>query len=202
MNMARDSGNTVRNGIVVYPKRYQLDIVSSIEFYESCGVHQVFIIVMRDQQISQHARYIHCTNLTLLQQEEDVGKDIITRAIDTYLLGNNQNGNASNGDRTGDFINGRRRLTSPLPYGNNVVLVSYESLMTLGQVYVKSLYKALDIESGHVPNIKDGNAKYIIKTPPIPAKKGANRLIRRGENNIKNRSRDASQNKKRPTTSH
>ena len=54
-----------------------------------------------------------------------------------------------------------RNLSNGIPMGNNVVLVSYESLMMLKDPYVRMLYEALDIDSDHMPFIKDGNAKYI-----------------------------------------
>jgi hypothetical protein len=48
-----------------------------------------------------------------------------------------------------------------IPSKNRVVLVSYESLMTLKAPYIKMLYKQLRIESDRIPTIKDGNAKYV-----------------------------------------
>ncbi len=50
-----------------------------------------------------------------------------------------------------------------LPKGNNVVLVSYESMMKLGDVYLKMLYEALEIDTDYVPTVKNGNTKYVQK---------------------------------------
>jgi len=52
-------------------------------------------------------------------------------------------------------------LSSFMPSKNRVVLVSYESLMTLQAPYVKMLFKQLGIESEYMPTMKDGNAKYV-----------------------------------------
>ena len=54
-------------------------------------------------------------------------------------------------------------LSSFMPSKNRVVLVSYESLMTLQAPYVKMLFKQLGIESEYMPTMKDGNAKYVLR---------------------------------------
>jgi hypothetical protein len=54
-------------------------------------------------------------------------------------------------------------LSSFMPSKNRVVLVSYESLMTIQAPYVKMLFKQLGIESEYMPTMKDGNAKYVIR---------------------------------------
>lgn len=48
-----------------------------------------------------------------------------------------------------------------LPKGNHVLLASYESMMQLGDVYLKMFYEALEIDTGYVPNVKNGNTKYV-----------------------------------------
>jgi hypothetical protein len=60
------------------------------------------------------------------------------------------------------------RKLNALPFGNNVVLVSYESLVKLEGTYIKMLYNVLGIESDYVPDIKNGNSKYVInhRDPP------------------------------------
>jgi len=55
----------------------------------------------------------------------------------------------------------RKLAMESLPMGNNVVLVSYETLMLLKDPYVDVLYQSLGIESNHRPHIKDGNTKYV-----------------------------------------
>jgi len=165
-----------------YPGRYFLDIVSSKEWYKSKGVDQVFIIVLRDQNISSKARVkaLHCGNEKLLKNEEEVGTDIMIRAINKYILLNDRRKlsmssygswydesfpretNNDTDDHNNDRDDANRKLSSSsLPSGNNVVLVSYESLIKLEGIYIKLLYKALDIESDYIPIFKDGNEKYV-----------------------------------------
>ena len=181
----------VRNGRVMYPPRYMLDIVSHKDWYDSHGVDQVFIIVLRDQNLSRLSRSeSHCTNSTLLKQEEEVGTDIIIRAINKYILETNNSFSDDNQDNNRrrrlttasydswyeeTFLsenidgsssihnNGNRKLfsSSLLSNGNNVVLVSYELLMQLQGVYIRMLYNTLGIESDYMPTIKDGNHKYV-----------------------------------------
>ena len=80
--MAKDANLTInQTGNGIYPERYNLDIVASKEWYESKGVEQVFVIVLRDQTISAESRNEHCPNKLLKEQEEAVGTDIIIRAI-------------------------------------------------------------------------------------------------------------------------
>jgi len=59
-----------------------------------------------------------------------------------------------------------RKLSSTLPSGNNVFLVSYESIIKLQGLYIQMMYKALGIESDYdyMPDIHDGNKKYINST--------------------------------------
>lgn len=59
------------------------------------------------------------------------------------------------------FEKNAEALSSFMPSKNRVVLVSYESLMTLQAPYVKMLFKQLGIESEYMPTMKDGNAKYV-----------------------------------------
>ena len=54
----------------IYPSRYNLDIVANKEWYESKGVEQVFVIVLRDQSISAESREEHCNNAVLKAKEE------------------------------------------------------------------------------------------------------------------------------------
>ena len=45
-----------------------------------------------------------------------------------------------------------------------VLLVSYESMILLGDAYVQLLYKTLGIDSDHKPFIKNSNSKYVKET--------------------------------------
>lgn len=180
--MAEDANITTKKyGGPQYPPRYFLDIISNKEWYESIGVEQVFVILIRDQSISRNSRTSanHCRNQTILRKEEEVGTDIMTRAINKYILNDNRKLSISshgswyneafwkdknvtdNGNYDRNEV--RRELSSVIPSGNNVFLVSYESLMKLKGVYLKMIYQALGIESDYVPpNIRDGNGKYVI----------------------------------------
>jgi len=155
--MARDL-NIMKGGETnIYPPRYFLDIVSQKEMMESIGVEQLFVIVLRDENIAKKARFGHCRNKERVLKEDKIGTDIIIQAIEKYILMNNNNNN--NNTLTSD---GRYRgLTSTLSSGNGIVLVSYESLMKLDQTYIRLLYTALGIESDYMPQVRDGNKKYV-----------------------------------------
>lgn len=169
---------------IKYPGRYNLDIIRHKEWYEAQGVEQYFILVIRDQSISATARSKgHCTNSNFLQQEEEAGTEILINAINKYFLESNEKLtkhtfptwaaeqfqiDASKVQAVKKKTNGHRQL-SLLPFKNNVVLVSYESLMKLGPVYVQMLYDTLGIETDYMPQIKDGNQKYVTK--PVDDKK-------------------------------
>jgi hypothetical protein len=47
--------------------------------------------------------------------------------------------------------------------GAKYFIWSYETFMFLRGMYLQELWKALDIESNFIPELKDGNIKYIIK---------------------------------------
>jgi len=179
MDMARDLKLTTKEGRVVYPNRYFLDIISNKEWYESKGVDITFIIVIREPTVSRNARFhSHCGNQTLLEIEEEIGTDIMIRAINKYILHDRKLSASTYGPwynemlwretnnttgRNTDTDPPHRELSSALLSGNNVVLVSYDSLVKMDRVYVKLLYKALGIESDYMPTIDDGNEKYIKK---------------------------------------
>jgi len=179
--MAEDANMTLSHtGINIYPQRYFLDIVANKEWYESQGVQQVFVIVLRDQSISAKSRYQpHCKNEKLLEKEENIGTDIIIHAINKYIMGGGrrlsassyetwyketflEEANNTNSDSNNLANSGHHKLSAALPSGNNVFLVSYESLMKLQDIYVKMMYQAMDIDSDYMPTFKDGNAKYVV----------------------------------------
>mmetsp|Transcript_26748 Transcript_26748/g.61565 ORF Transcript_26748/g.61565 Transcript_26748/m.61565 type:complete len:259 (-) Transcript_26748:628-1404(-) len=185
--MAHETDQTVEDGRVVYPKRFIVDLVANKEWYDAQGVEQWYVVVVRDQTASRMSRQhspVHCANLTLLMEEEEIGTDSIARAIHKYILKEDgerrrmptattigawyretfsQYADIGGIDRD-DPVRLRRRLISgsALPSGNNVVLVSYEILMKLPELYIKLIYEALNIESNYVPTAKDGNHKYMV----------------------------------------
>lgn len=167
--ITKDIWGFARNGgAVKYPHRYQLNMISHKEWYDTHGVEQFFIIVVRDETISSSARLKHCNNQLYKDQEEKVGTDIIVSAINTYILTDGEKNVTKDTYKfwiAETFQRGRgRRKLGTLPFGNNVVLVSYESLVMLGPTYVQMLYEVLGIETDFMPEIMDGNAKYVNET--------------------------------------
>ncbi|KAL3811451.1 hypothetical protein ACHAXA_007606 [Cyclostephanos tholiformis] len=166
--MAADLWGYQLNGKAMeYPKRFQLDITTNKKWYDAQGVEQIFIIVIRDSTISYTARVDHCSDPDLRKQEEEVGMEIIINAINTYIL-KDVDEKVTTKSYTHwvakqDQDKGKRRL-STLPSRNNVVVISYESLVKLGETYVKMLYATLGIESDFIPDIKDSNKKYLNNT--------------------------------------
>lgn len=172
--MAMDTWGFKLNGKAMkYPIRYQLDIVKNKEWYARQGVEQVFVIVVRDQKISNAARDKHCKDPILRQQEEDIGTNLIINAINTYILRDDTNvtnktlnywvaKQYQQKDRHDRSL--RQRMLGALPSKGGVVVVSYESLVKLGDTYVKMLYEALGIESTFVPDVRDSNEKYLNNT--------------------------------------
>ncbi len=168
---------------VTYPDRYHLNITTQKEWYEKQGVEFYIIIVIRDESVSREGRYHadHCQNKELLLKEESNGKKIIMEAINTFILERHptsvdseefdiwkasqyqpyltQTG-SDNYDKNVRTLKTSSRTA--IPNNNNVILVSYESLMLLKELYVQMLYNALGIESDHVPIVKDGNSKYVM----------------------------------------
>jgi len=156
-------GFDIKGEKVTYPSRYILNIVSNKEWYDSRGVEQFFIIVVRDEGASYKSRIKHCHNTTAKQREEKISMDIIVDAINTYILEDEEK------NVTRDSYNywhaeslGNGRQLSALPFRNNVVVVSYESLVMLKETYIKMLYNVLNINSDFMPDIKNGNSKYFM----------------------------------------
>ena len=173
--IARECQDMIPMPIVEYPERFFLNITSHKQWYDDNGTEQYLIIIVRNQKFSFKSKMkSHCTFLDVATEEDGVATDIINQAIQTFILEekgeqitkrkdntllwdptkvqlvNNENDNASE-----DLL-----ATSLLPSRNNVVLVSYETLMTLQGSYVKQIYEALGIESDHIPLFRDGNSKY------------------------------------------
>jgi len=166
--MAKDLWGVELDGKrVEYPTRYQLDIASNKRWYDAQGVRQTFVIVVRDDGISFEARRDHCDNATLREWEERVGTELIVDAINAFVLKDDdekatrktlKHWVASQYQGTDT----KTRMLTALPSGEGVVVVSYESLVKLGNTYVKMMYEALGIESDvYPPDIRDSNEKYL-----------------------------------------
>lgn len=166
--MARDANITITEADFTNYKnattnRFILDIEASKEFYASRGVEQIFVIMVRDQTIRRIGPVDHkyCQDHEILLEEEAVGTKIIERAVRKYIM---EEPPPLHPSERGQQPHRGLSSTSTLPSGSNVVLVSYESLMKLGKLYIEMLYDALNIESNYIPDIKDGNLKYINTT--------------------------------------
>lgn len=157
-----------------YPIRYQLNLTSQKEWYDAQGVEQYYVIVVRDKTISSIARSaVHCSNLTLLEKEEEIGLGIIENVVKKYILEDYGNKNRTDWKNTRSLfgnpqetfeINDLSRMlrsVSLSPSGNNVVVMSYESMVTLGESYIRMLYNSLGIESDYIPEIRNSNRRYI-----------------------------------------
>ena len=181
--MAKDANVTFDSDKrhAIYPQRFLLDLVASKEFYKSIGVEQIVVVVTRDQTIRRKGVVgnNYCRNETLLEWEEVTATNLLRDAIRKYILGNENSGN-DNGSRQnyqrkssksllplGKKLQPPQQYIKPtttkslLPSANGLVLVSYESLMALGDIYIELLYHALGIDSDHIPDISDGNQKYV-----------------------------------------
>lgn len=154
---------------LLYPPRYHLNLITHKEWYDAHGVDQYLILIVRDKTISAAARLReHCTDQKLLEEEERIGTSILIDTINKYILHENDHEN-ENEHIISNYKWNPRSLSasaSPLKNGssnNNVVLVSYESMIKLGAPYVQMLYESLDIESDFVPDIQNENQKYVRK---------------------------------------
>ena len=132
-----------------YPNRFFLNITSHIKWYEEQGVEASAVIIMRDKEIESISKlHDHCRNKALLQMENEHGLNIITEALQNLSF---------------DKINGRNYA--------NLVLVSYESMMSLGKPYFdRYIYERLGIAQNekqnkqlYVPSLQNGNHKYLLE---------------------------------------
>ena len=126
-----------------YPKRYILNITSHLDWYIRNGVDIKVIVMIRDETIATRARFEKtCHNQTILQREGKVGKQFIQEAIQKYAMPS--------------------LLLENGAEDSKVIVVSYEMLVNLQNVYLKSLYHKLGIDSDYFPEIIDGNAKHVL----------------------------------------
>lgn len=180
--MAKDAGvPTFKDGTLFTKPRVFSDIIGTKEWWESLGVEFKVIIILRDTTIARIGRRKHkyCLNETLLLNEEAYGTDIIQRAIEKYIMPEDEVGDDADGIRR-RLSSASDSVTATLPMGNNVVLVSFESLIRLKDTYVKMIYKALDIETDYMPLICDANARYVegYNATAQDFNRGANKLIK------------------------
>ena len=147
------------------PLRWFLDITSHIQWYSERGVDATAVIVVRDTSIHFRGVYknhvLH--NATAAEEQHQVGLNIINKAL-TTLISNYNPIKLDNGENNYYYPNGGagagaggQQFNSP-----QLILVSYETLMSLKEPYLKSIYDQLHISSGYVPTFHDGNSKYVI----------------------------------------
>jgi hypothetical protein len=123
--------------------RYFVNITSHINFYRQRGVDTTAVLVVRDPAL-------HFRGITSNHCKNE------TAAFEQYKTGQAILQHAMNHLDPDSFT-----------------VVSYETLMTLKQVYLKEIYKALHIESDYIPEFKNGNIDHVPETliPPSIAEK-------------------------------
>jgi hypothetical protein len=131
---------------VVYPTRFFINVTSHIQWYRERGVEATAVIMMRDSSISQISKVrSRCPHKKVAEQQSEHARQLMREAIDK------------------------------LDPSNEIVLVSYEGIMSLRESYLYDIYRQLGINSTYTPSFKDGNAKYIdastkVQTRLFPSK--------------------------------
>ena len=149
-------------GKVKTPLRWFLDVTSHIQWYSERGVDATAVVVVRDTSIHFHGVYKNhvLNNRTAAEEQHQVGLSIINKALRTLTSSHNSNpppGTTKNDGPSYFYPNGGGTQSSP-----QLLLVSYETLMSLKEPYLKSIYEQLHISSGYIPSFHDGNSKYVI----------------------------------------
>lgn len=122
---------------VVYPTRFFVNVTSHIQWYRERGVKATAVMMMRDASISQISKIqSHCPLEEVAEQQNEQARQLMMEAIDK------------------------------LDPSSEVVLVSYEGMMSLGRSYVLDIYRQLGINSTYIPSFIDGNAKYVVTPEP------------------------------------
>ena len=122
------------------PQRFNVNITSHVRWYQKHGSQVTAVIMVRGDYTHVHGKLNHNDNLNQAWKEDLHGKRLIVDAI---------------------------QQLSSLPKNGNppeLIIASYETLMSLQKPYLFDLYKQLGIQSTYAPGLKDGNKKYII--PP------------------------------------
>ncbi|KAL9182735.1 hypothetical protein ACHAXT_004014 [Thalassiosira profunda] len=129
-------GEGANEGYALYPRRFFVNITSHIEWYLQRGVDITAVLSVRDKTISLGGKTsTHCANETVAKVEEEQARSLMAESLRKY---------------------GRQGVK-----GNRVLVVSYETLMSLQAPYLFDTYKMLGIESDYIPEFKDGNEKYV-----------------------------------------
>ena len=97
---------------VVYPNRFFINITSHIQWYEERGVEATAVILLRDQSAELIGKRDHCTKKEIGELENRYGLQIIAETLENLST---------------TILQGRN--------SSNLVLVSYESMISLGDTY-------------------------------------------------------------------
>jgi hypothetical protein len=118
---------------VVYPSRFFINVTSHIQWYRERGVEATAVIMMRDSSISHISKLRSlCPQEKVAEQQNEHARQLMREAIDK------------------------------LDPFSEIVLVSYEGIISLRESYLFDIYQQLGINSTYTPSFKDGNAKYIV----------------------------------------
>lgn len=123
-----------------YPNRFFVNITSHVRFYQERNVVTTAVVITRDERISVLSKTgDHCKDTQSSEAENRHGMKIIKEAV--QKLNHNFNGD-----------------TPP-----EIVLVSYEIMMSLGTPYFNIIFDKLGLphDEHHEINLRDANQKYI-----------------------------------------
>lgn len=123
------------------PQRFMVNITSHIKWYTERNVEATAVVMIRDDFAHLHGKLrTHNDDMNHAMAEDEHAKGFIIEAIQ-HLESLPKNGRAP-----------------------QIVLVSYETLMSLREPYLFDLYRRLGINSTLSPVLENGNKKYIV--PP------------------------------------
>ena len=148
--------------LMEYPKRYFVNLTSHVRWYQDRHVDATVVVVVRDQSL--HFRGIlktHCTNATAAQEQFLHGRYLIEEAMTQLQQPHRQRPIRDPYHQTNE--QGEVELQQFTNYDHNeLIVVSYETLMTLQEAYLFDLYEQLGmLDATYIPEFVDGNAKYV-----------------------------------------
>ena len=131
-NCRSETGFTER---VRLPQRFMVNITSHVKWYQERGVQVTAVVMVRDDYAHMQGKFgTHNKNMTLAIQEDSHAKRLIENAM--------------------SFLSSHE--VPP-----QLILVSYETLMSLQKPYLFDLYRQLEINSTYMPGFQSGNKKYV-----------------------------------------
>lgn len=140
----QDKNGQHEYSVKTMPRRFFVNVTSHIEWYVEQGVDAVAVVILRDEYITLMAK-------TQVRREEDL--QVPPHCSDTAL--------AMKETKVGMKI--ITEAIERLPKGR-IVLVSYETLMAVGEKYMNTILQELSITpvNGYLtPLFKNGNRKYV-----------------------------------------